>query len=243
MRATTRLALVAVLLLAWPADGQAQSHRRGQATPTRFSIGGDFLIAQPKGEFGSNVNIGFGANGVLLYNLDSFGVFSLRADVGGMQYGRERKRVPFTPYTGRVFLDITTSNDVFWGAIGGQMQLLTKGPVRPYANAAIGLQGFVTQSALSGSNQGRNYASTTNSGDVTRAYIFGGGVLIPLGKAQRPPSLNIGARYHFGGTAKYLREGDIVDNSDGTITLNRRNTKTDVVMWQIGFSLPITTRR
>jgi hypothetical protein len=160
-----------------------------------------------------------------------------------MQYGSERKRVPFLPYTGRVLLDVTTSNDVYWGALGGQMQLLTSGPVRPYVNGAIGLQGFVTESALSGSDESWDYASTTNSQDFTRAYIFGGGVYIPLGKTPTSASLNIGARYHFGGTAKYLREGDITDNADGTISLNPQSTKTDVVMWQVGVSVPIPTRR
>ncbi len=243
MRAITRLALVAVLLLVAAAESQAQAHRVGPLFPTRFTIAGDLLVAQPKGEFGSNVDNGFGGNVVLLYKLDRSGVFSLRADLGGMQYGSETKRVPFVPYTGRVLLDVTTSNKVFWGAVGGQMQLLTSGPVRPYANAAVGLQGFVTQSALSGSDESWDYATTTNSEDFTRAFIVGGGVLIPFGKTATSASLNIGARYHFGGTAKYLREGDITDNSDGTITLNPRNTKTDVVMWQVGVSVPIPTRR
>lgn len=243
MQAITRLSLGVLLLSVCAANSNAQSRPRGPLFPTRFTIAGDLLVAQPKGEFGSNVDAGFGGNVVLLYKLDKAGVFSLRADLGGMQYGRETKRVPFVPYTGRVLLDVTTSNDVYWGAIGGQMQLLTSGPVRPYANAAIGLQGFVTESALSGSDESWDYASTTNSEDVTRAYIFGGGILIPLGKNATSASLNIGARYHFGGTAKYLREGDITDNSDGTITLNPRNTKTDVVMWQVGVSVPIPTRR
>lgn len=243
MRAITRLSLVAVLLFVCTANSYAQSRPRGPLFPTRFTIAGDLLVAQPKGEFGTNVDAGFGANVVLLYKLDKAGVFSVRADLGGMQYGSETKRVPFLPFTGRVLLDVTTSNYVYWGAVGGQMQLLTSGPIRPYANAAIGLQGFVTESALSGSDESSNYASTTNSEDVTRAYIFGGGVLIPLGKTATSASLNIGARYHFGGTAKYLREGDITDKSDGTITLNPRNTKTDVVMWQIGVSVPIPTRR
>ncbi len=243
MRALRRLSIVVVLLFVSAVDSKAQSRPRGLLFPTRFTIAGDLIVAQPKGEFGSNVDQGFGGNVVFLYKLDRSGVFSLRADLGGMQYGSETRRVPFTPFTGRVLLDVTTSNDVYWGAIGGQMQLLTKGPVRPYANAAIGIQGFVTESALSGSNESWDYASTTNSDDFTRAYIFGGGILIPLGKTATSASLNIGARYHLGGTAKYLREGDITDNSDGTITLNPRNTKTDVVMWQVGVSVPLPTRR
>jgi hypothetical protein len=243
MRAITRLALVALFLFVGASSSDAQTRRRGPLLPTRFTIAGDLLVAQPKGEFGSNIDTGFGGNVVFMYKLDPAGVFSLRADLGGMQYGSERKRVPFLPYTGRVLLDVTTTNNVYWGAIGPQMQLLTSGPVRPYVNAAIGVQGFVTQSALSGSDESWDYASTTNSDDAAVAYMAGGGVYIPLGKTATSASLNIGARYHFGGTASYLREGDITDNADGTITLHPRNTKTDMVMWQIGVSVPIPTRR
>lgn len=242
MRAITRLSLVATLFVVSASVAEAQSHR-GPVVATRSSIAGDLLIAQPKGEFDSNIGNGFGGNIVFMYKLDQGGVFSLRTDLGAMQYGRENKRVPFTPFTGRVLLDVTTSNNVFWGGIGPQMQLLTKGPARPYVNGAIGFQGLVTQTALSGSRQSRNYASTTNSSDFTPVYMLGGGVYIPFGKKATSPSLNIGARYHFGGTAKYLREGDITDNPDGTITLNRRTSKTDVVLWQLGASFPISTRR
>lgn len=243
MRAINRFSLVALFLIVGAAEAVAQSRRRPILFPSRFTIAGDLLVAQPKGEFGDNVENGFGGNIVFMYKIDRAGVLSLRADLGGMQYGSERKRVPFVPFTGRVLLDVTTSNNVFWGAIGPQMQLLTKGPVRPYVNAAIGFQGFVTESALSGSDESWDYASTTNSDDLTAAYIFGGGVYIPFGKTSTAASLNIGARYHFGGTAKYLREGDITDNPDGTITLNHVSSKTDVIMWQLGVSVPIPNRR
>lgn len=241
MRAITSLALVAVILIVGASAANAQ-RPRSPLFPTRFTVAGDLLVAQPKGEFGSNIDAGFGGNLVFMYKLDQAGVFSLRADVGAMQYGSERKRVPFLPYTGRVLLDVTTTNNVFWGAIGPQMQLLTKGPVRPYVNAAAGFQGFVTESALSGSDESWDYASTTNSNDATLAYMVGGGLYIPFSRSSTSASLNIGARYHFGGTASYLREGDITDNSDGTITLHPRNTKTDMVMWQVGVSVPIPTR-
>ena len=243
MRALTRLSLVSLLSVVAASAPDAQTPPRGALFPTRFTIAGDLLVAQPKGEFGSNVDNGFGGNVVFTYKLDQAGVFSLRGDLGAMQYGSETKRVPFLPYTGRVLLDVTTSNNVFWGAIGPQMQLMTTGPVRPYVNGGVGFQAFVTKSALSGSNKSWNYASTTNSDDVTLAYMVGGGLYIPLGKTPTSASLNVGARYHFGGNAKYLREGDITDNPDGTITLNPRFSKTDVVMWQLGISVPIPTRR
>ena len=66
--------------------------------------------------------------------------------------------------------------------------------------------------------------------------------MIPFGKSLG--ALNLGARYHYGATATYLKKGDITDNPDGTITLNPRNSKTDLVLWQVGvsFIIPRPTR-
>jgi hypothetical protein len=56
--------------------------------------------------------------------------------------------------------------------------------------------------------------------------------------------LNLGAKYHYGAQATYLREGDITDNPDGTITLNPRRSKTDMIVWQVGvsFNIPRNSR-
>jgi hypothetical protein len=62
-------------------------------------------------------------------------------------------------------------------------------------------------------------------------------VIIPFGRSIG--ALNLGARYHYGSTATYLRKGDIADNPDGTINLNPRNSKTDLVLWQLGVSFAI----
>ena len=53
------------------------------------------------------------------------------------------------------------------------------------------------------------------------------------------------ARYFYGGHATYLTKGDIVDNPDGTVTLNTRESKTDLVLWQLGasFTIPRSTGR
>jgi hypothetical protein len=78
---------------------------------------------------------------------------------------------------------------------------------------------------------------TTNLDDWSHAWIFGGGVMIPFGKSIG--ALNLGARYHYGARATYLKKGDITDNPDGTINLNPRNSKTDLVLWQLGVSFAI----
>jgi energy-coupling factor transporter ATP-binding protein EcfA2 len=83
----------------------------------------------------------------------------------------------------------------------------------------------------------------TNFDDWSDAWVFGGGLMIPFGKSIG--ALNLGARYHYGAHARYLREGDITDNPDGSININPRNSKTDLVLWLLGvsFTIPRPTRQ
>ena len=77
------------------------------SVPSRFSFGGDVVISQPKGEFANNVPTGYGFDLTGMFRLDPRGYFNIRADLGGVQYGRETQRVNF-PNTGRVSLDVET---------------------------------------------------------------------------------------------------------------------------------------
>jgi hypothetical protein len=192
--------------------------------PSRFSFGGDLAISQPKGEFASNVPNGYGFDLTGMFRLDPQGYFNLRADLGGVRYGHERQRIGF-PISGRIAVDLNTDNQI------------PDGWFRPYANASIAATYFWTESSISGADNSESVLSTTNLDDWSHAWIFGGGVMIPFGRSIG--ALNLGARYHYGATATYLKKGDITDNPDGTINLNPRNSKTDLVLWQLGVSFAI----
>jgi len=213
-------------------DAQVFDSRSG---PSRFQVGGDFVVSQPKGELASNIDNGYGFNGTGMFRLDPKGFLSLRADVGGVQYGRELFEIPPYQSTGRIALDLETTNNIAWGAIGGHLQI-PDGWFRPYANASIAYTHFSTKSSLTGSDDDYEYATTTNQSDGSRAWIFGGGVVIPFGNKYALGGLNLGARYYYGGEATYLNEGDIIDNPDQSVTLNLRRSKTDLVLWQVGVS-------
>jgi hypothetical protein len=235
--------IVAVSFVTSTADAQRRMPQRWGTVPSRFSIQGDLLVAQPKGEFAEQLDDnGYGANIGGLFRLDREGVFSIRADVGGMQYGSETIRAPYLPITGRVALDVETTNAVYWGTIGPQITV-PAGPVQPYVNAAIGFMDFVTSTSVRGSDSQYEYASTNNSDDATSAYIFGAGFYVPLGN-QKEWKLHFGARYWYGGEATYLKEGDIVDEPDGSVTLFPRISKTDQVTWQLGasYTFPMSRR-
>lgn len=214
---------------------QAQMLPTSKSGPSRFTVGGNGVMSQPKGEFASNVGRGYGFDLNGLFKLDYRGYLNLRADVGGVQYGRERKDASFFGVTGRVTLDLETTNSIAWGAIGPQI-MIPDGPFRPYANAAIAYTMFSTTSTLKDPSGQITYASNDNANDGSHAWIFGSGILIPFGESG---AFNLGGRYYYGGRATYLNKGDITDNPDGTVTLRPRNSKTDLVLWQLGFSLAI----
>ena len=246
MRFVRSSLLVALIAASFASTAEAQRRRvpRWDTGPSRFTLVGDLLVAQPKGEFATELDTeGFGANIAGLFRIDREGLFSIRADLGGMQYGSETMRVPYLPLTGRVALDVETTNNAFWGSIGPQITVAT-GPVQPYVHGGIGFMDLVTSTSVRGSDSRYEYASTNNSDDVTSTWIFGGGVYVPFG-SRSSWKLHLGAKYFSGGEATYLREGDIEDNPDGSITLFPRTSETDQVTWQLGvsYTFPRSRRR
>jgi len=242
MRSVVLSVLVASISLVSFSTAEAQIDFGTQRGPSRFQLGGDFVVAQPKGELANNIPNGYGLNLTGMFRLDPQGFMSIRGDVGGVQYGQESFRVPYYAVTGRVALDVETTNSIAWAGIGGHLQI-PDGWIRPYANASIAYTHFVTESSVSGTDNSEEYASTTNQSDGSRAWIFGGGLVIPFGSSYALGGINLGARYYYGGEAEYLREGDITDNPDGTITINPQRSKTDMVVWQVGVSFVLPRSR
>jgi hypothetical protein len=207
--------------------------------PSRFAVGADFAISQPKGEFATaGIPTGYGFDVTGLLKIDPKGWFALRADGGGVRYGHEGG---FIGYYGGIPLDLTTDNKIGFGSLGLQLGF-PDGPLRPYASASYALVRFYTQSCVSAEDNSVQEQCNTNHGDWAGAGVFGGGFLIPIGTSF---SINLGAQYHYGAKASYLKKGDITDNPDGSVTLNVRNSKTDLVLWQIGinFAIPKSTGR
>jgi len=203
--------------------------------PSRFTVGADFAISQPKGEFAANVPTGYGFDLTGFFKLDQKGWFGLLVDGGGVRYGHEHSNLGFFGPLG-LELDLNTDNRIEFGSLGFQLQI-PDGWLRPYANASYAGVHFTTESCVSNPDDLVQEVCNSNHGDWAGAGVFGGGVRIPFGKSFS--ALNLGARYHYGAKATYLRKGDIIDNPDGSVTLNVRSSKTDLVLWQIGFTYNI----
>ncbi|MEJ2187393.1 MAG: hypothetical protein P8Z36_15910 [Gemmatimonadota bacterium] len=229
-----RLPVFAVLL-AMPAALHAQME------PVRsFGYAGiTAQVAQPVGQFADYVGTGWGLGGSFLLPFGRSPWFGLRADAGFVIYGYESRDVCFSQTVGcRVTLDLTTTNDILYAGIGPQL-MLPLGPVQPYVNAAAQLSYFSTSSALNGSDSYDSFANTTNFDDLTAAWSAGGGVSIALPIRRTQVAIDVGARLHHNGVVRYLREGDIQDNADGSITLHPQRSEANLVVYHIGVRIGV----
>lgn len=230
--------LLFALVAAVPVSARAQLLERPHSRPQDRASGGIGLTyAQPLGAFREYVKYGFGAAGNLVIRLDRQGIIGLRVDGGYVNYGSETKRVRLTSTIGdRIRVDVNTTNNIAALGIGPQL-MVPRGRVRPYVNGAVGFSYFFTQSSVEGSNDSEQFASTTNFDDGTVHYAGGGGLMIPFATRTTPVALDIGARYVNNGRTRYLREGGIRDQSDGSIIIDPIQSRVELLTWSVGVTI------
>ncbi|MDT8340923.1 MAG: hypothetical protein RQ751_05365 [Longimicrobiales bacterium] len=199
-----------------------------------------FLGANPVGEFGQLVQRGFGGQAGLRTRLGERSPVLLRLDGGVMIYGHERSSVCFAAPIGcRVGADLTTTNAVAYMGVGPE--IAGQGEVSPYVFGTFGFSYFATTSSLSGFDDFEGLFRTRNHADLVGALRAGGGLRVQLG-GPGTASLDLGAEYHRNGVARYLREGDILDHPDGSITLFPNQTEANFMSFRLGLSIPVGYR-
>jgi hypothetical protein len=208
-------------------------HQR-RTVPSRWFGTLSVVAAQPLGEFNDYIDFGGGISGGVMYQLTPNGPVALRFDAGYVLYGSEKTRIrPFPRLEG----DITTNNSIVYAGIGPQF-MVPNGTFRPYVGGSAGLSYFFTQSSLDGTASGSDpILETTNFDDVTFAFTGAAGIYIPLRRGLKPISLDIGARYHANGQARYLREGSIEDHPDNSITVTPIESETNLLTWHLGIAV------
>lgn len=238
MRINPLAAALGLLCMA-PAAAAAQTADAALTRPVRAQVGANVYYAQPVGDFADRIKQGWGGdlNGTLL--IGQAGIFGLRFDAGAMAYGRQRTRECLT-LSCLVEVDITTSNNLAYAAVGPQL-MVPAGPIRPYAAGQVGFTFLWTESKVEGSNnQNEPFASTRNFSDNTFSYGGVGGFLIPLAQHVRNPvSIDLGVRYLRNGRVEYLRKGDIIINPGTTPTFNVQRSRADLVTYHVGVSVGI----
>lgn len=230
------LALLATSTAA-PAPLDALQSPADTVAAPRLFAGGSLWWADARGEFAQYVEGGWGVEGHARYALDPSGFVGLRATAGFVQYGRETRQVCFSSTVGcRILLDLTTSNAILAGGVGPELAW-PGDRIRPYVYGTAGFAYFATTSSLEGSDDREDFARTNNFTDGTFAWRAGTGLQIRV--TDHPVWLDLGAERHWNGTVSYLREGDIIDEPDGSITLRPRRSEADFVTFRVGVSVGI----
>src|SRR5262245_5149177 len=139
----------AAVALVWTACSLSSAYAQNAfQMPTRFNIGGSFMVSQPKEGLGDNISTGFGATGGLIYNLTSSGLLGLRFDLSHSQYGHEKKSVPLSETVGsRVLVDVHTNNTITALTLAPEVAK-PSGFLRPYANFGYSRLFFRTTSSV-----------------------------------------------------------------------------------------------
>jgi opacity protein-like surface antigen len=146
--------------------------------------------------------------------------------------------VPFSSSVRRIIVQEKTSNNIFTASVGPQLTFPV-GRVRPYVNAGVGLAYFYTQTSLNTDDDSYEIARSTNYSDNSLLYTAGVGFNIPLSVAASYIGLDIGARYQSIDNARYLTEGDIVDdpNSQYGVIITPHESAANFVTYHLGVSV------
>ena len=200
----------------------------------QVDISGYFTIALPQGEFDEKVeNNGFGFTGQALFSVPGSPV-AIGGSFGGVIYGSETRREPFSTTIPDVTVDVETNNYLLLGHLVLRIQPPT-GSFRPYAEGVIGFNYLFTETTIESREE--DIASDTNFDDGVFSYGGGGGIMFMVyeGGGGRPVNVfvDLGARYLKGGKAQYLREGSI-RREDGRVLYDIEESKTDLLAIHIG---------
>jgi hypothetical protein len=190
----TAIAAAFLCLTAAPiATAQIFHSSSGRATRGgwSFDLGGQ--MARPVGDFRVNVDRAWGAGLAGRYSFRWLPALALRGDVGFLNYGSERKRVPLSSTLNRVIVEQNTMNNIALITAGPEISI-PAGPLRPYLYGFGGWSHFYTESSANDTDGSHSFASSVNFSDGGGAAGWGGGLRIPFQGRRTEVSIDAGAR-------------------------------------------------
>lgn len=227
------------------------------ASPVRLDGDVALALGVPQSELGDQIrDTGIGGHVNLLVGYGNVPLYA-GINVGGMIYGSESRREPFSTTIPDVTVKVTNSNNIFYGHFILRVQP-PEGRVRPYLDGLIGFKDFYTKTTIE-NEDGDNedpIAESKNLDDVAFSYGGGGGLKVRVYTAKIPATggegegeeaanretrplgidLTAGAWYLLGSEAEYLKKGSI-RREGGRVTYDITRSNTDMVIAQIGVSL------
>jgi opacity protein-like surface antigen len=238
---------VALLILTalHPAHAQLVPAVNPAGAPARHSAGIAFIVGQPLGDFKQNVRNGFGLDGMGTLGLDSRGIFSLRAQLGLLQYSRKTETFWVQGGFGLFELESETKSGVFTLGVGPQLMAPT-GNARPYIAGTIGLARFSTTTAInvpadqSNSGTTEQIADETISSDNLLSLTGAAGVAFKLSIFGNSGVMaDLGVRYVHNGLAKYVSSDGVQYSGTGEPTITPTTSEADFLTYRLGVVIPI----
>lgn len=240
MRRTGAVTLGLLFLAATAGSAQRRSglrevegSRGGRSSWGSFglAVAGGTAVGDFSERVGENGMAGINTN--LSFNFNRRGTAALRIDGSYLQYGSESRPLPPAASGGLLAGDMSTSFYVASLRAGPEFVLGT-GRVRPYIFGTAGIAYFATSTSVG------ICCGTTNYHDAVTSLAGGGGLRIDISHSRRRPvGLDLGVIYAKNGEVNYLREGDILTNSDGSYTLEPVRSEADLFLLQVGLSFAL----
>jgi hypothetical protein len=208
-----------------------------------FNAGLSFDIVTPQNEFKDNLDRnGYGGSGYALVQPNPLLPVKFGLELGFANYGMESRREPFSYSIPDVTVNVKRSNNIFLGhlLVRGQKEY---GNISPYIDGLFGLTYLWTDTTIEGEDELQQIASSQNIDDIALSYGFGGGVMFKVWSGPIPEIetgsvyIDLKIRYLNGGNAEYLKEGAIAVGDEGKVTYNVTESRTDMMLYQIGVSV------
>ena len=203
------------------------------------SLGLNFAVAVPFGEFSRNVSAGYGMTGDASFRLLRAGWLGLRLDGGAIWYGRETRREIVQVSRLALAVESTTYNYIAYGAVGPQVHFAGY-PLSARLYGLVGLSYFETRTSARFDSDGPEtgdikLGSQSHLRDWTPSFALGGELRLAILSTRAAELLGLGLsidwRRH--GVTQYLIEGSIRD-VDGRTVFEPLESRADFFLISIG---------
>jgi len=208
-----------------------------------FQAGFNFSLGFPQNEFRDIVHqIGLSGSGHFVHNFRN-SPFSAGVSLGFLVYGSETREELLDRAIPEVYVDVTTTNNIFLGHLLLRVQP-QEGKFRPYLDGLIGFNHFYTSTRVHSQRYSEDdtIARNTLHNDLTFSYGAGGGLMIEVLSANQRErgdpvklSIDMAVRFLRGGRAEYLKKGSINLQNERIVYAVERST-TDFLTGSLGIS-------
>ncbi len=245
------ISLLVLFLMAFLTQAQTFDQLRGGRRPANVSTKDGkgqlslyAIYASPRDNFANQLNTdagGLGLNG--LWRVDE-SPLKLGFDINWILYGIDRDRRPLSTTLPEFEVVIERYNNMLPMHFLALIEL-PKGAIRPYAEGFAGFRFIWTNASIQGNQvvnvpgNPQSFSTSNLAFDANWSYGFGGGFKILLSdKTDFDLTLQLGARYMYGTTARYLTANDVkIDYANPTrpvVNYNYRNSTMNMFLIQAG---------